>query len=201
MPEIPTVARLDPNHPAVASILALDIEAFRSGTNGPHDVHDHEAVAAALAPHVAAAPALREWSGDAAYSAAEVALSVAAEFVEGVAAPEEVNGWWLNQNKLNRLIDMQKSHREQMILERLGKFPGYVVFTDELWPDGTNIRIWPSHVSWDEAPPMLCLQADVTRREVEIAIRCWNKGWSRGQIDGGNRIREGIKSLLGIGED
>lgn len=180
------VPHASPNDPAVAAILAFDLDAHS----------DHDTIAAALAPHVAAAPVLRDWSEDDEWTAAEDAVSAARLFVEGVANPTGDDPWLLNQNQLDRLRRMQKAHRESVVRDRLGEFPGYKIRVYDWWPLGVRVHVWEGDASIDLDPSILDLDTDTTRREIEIAIAAWKAGHQRGSREGAERIQRGIKALL-----
>ncbi|GEL44422.1 MULTISPECIES: hypothetical protein [Methylobacteriaceae] len=178
----------DPAHPAIAAILALDLEGFGN---------DHSRIAAALSPHVIAMPVLRDWSCDDEWDAVEEACSTARLFVEAVELPSGKDPWMTCQNYFDRLRKMQVAHRKNIILDRLGTFPGYKLRV-QAWGACDRIQIWPNELSIDLTAPILSLDANATRREVEIAIDAWNAGHNRGLNEGADRIRQGIRDLLGI---
>ncbi len=191
------VPHVDPTHPAVAAILAFDIDAH-SG---------HETIAAALAPHVAAAPAIREWSEDDEWTAAENAVSAARLFVEGAAntTEDEDENWRLNQNQVVRLRNlrwMQKAHREIIVRDRLGDFPGYKIQVHDWMPFGMRVEVYEPEASIDTDLPIVAINPDryteTTRREVELSIDAWKAGHERGLREGAERIQRGIKALLEI---
>ena len=188
----PAAKHLDPNDTAVAAILSLDLDPFDN---------NHHAIAAALAPHAAAAPSLREWDCDNEWTAAEEAVSVVRLFIERVASksnPDENDQWWRCQNTLDRLRFMQSGHRKSLVYDRLGTFPGYTVRIDEWMPGHPVIRIYPSTGCTDLATSMFTLDKDATRREVELSIAAWKAGHERGLIEGRDIVKDGIKALLDI---
>lgn len=190
------VPHVDPTHPAVAAILAFDLDAH-SG---------HDTIAAELAPHVAAAPAIREWSEDDEWTAAEQAVSAARLFVEGAAATEVENEIWrLNEHqvdRLRRLRRMQMAHRESVVRDRLGDFPGYRIIVHDWMPFGMRVEVYEPGASLDTDLPIIAINPDehkeTTRREVELSIDAWKAGHERGLREGAERIRKGMKALLEI---
>lgn len=185
-----TSTHADPSHPAIAAILSVDLDGDRC----------HDTLAALLAPHVADAPALREWTEDDEWSAAEEAVAAAGRFVETHACPTGKDPWLIRQNDLDRLRRMQGIHRGKVILDRLGEFQGYVLRVQE-WLHGGVVRVWEAGVLTDVTPSMLELPLDVTASEVRIAIKAWKSGHERGFRQGGAEVRDGIKRLLRIEEE
>lgn len=183
---------VDPTHPSVAAILALVL----------YEYDGHDAIAAALAPHVAAAPKLRDWYEDDEWTAAENAVSAARLFVEGVANTIEDDTWLRNQNQLDRLHWMQKAHRESIVRDRLGDFPGYKIQVHDWMPFGMRVEVYEEETSFDTDLPIVAINPDryteTTRREVELSIDAWKAGHERGLREGAERIRKGMKALLEI---
>jgi len=180
----------DPNHKAIAAILAIDLDAFEN---------DHARIAAALEPFVAAAPALREWEQDDVWTPAEEACATASALVRDVKVPVGKDPWMNVQNQLDRLRRSQVAHRDGLIYERLGEFPGYKIrVRDCLHP---RIMIWPKEVSTDLEAPMLTLDSDITRHELQNLIYAWKDGHSRGLNEGTKHIQRRLRDLLGIEAD
>jgi hypothetical protein len=187
---IPTTAQADLNDPenlAVAAILALDLDALIG--------HGNEAIAAALAPHVAAAPAPRERSGSHRVTAAEVAVRAARRFVEGVENPAGCDPSIVADDQLNCLRKMQSIHRKSAVLESLGSFPGYEIRVAGWGLTGVRIQIW-SEALTDAKSPILTLEDGATCREVKIAIAAWETGRNSGFREGARHVRQGVRSLL-----
>ncbi|MCK2055309.1 hypothetical protein [Methylobacterium sp. 37f] len=187
-----TVGHADPNHSAIAAILSLDLDAYS-------DLSDaHAAIAAALGPHLAAAPPVREWDCDDEWTAAEEACIAAATIVAAVRFPTGDDPWLRCRKYVDRLRMMQTRHREGVGLNRLGEFAGFKVRAQSWWSTSMSVRIWKADMAIDLDAPILTLAGDATRREVGIAIAAWKSGHELGWRRGGDRVREGIKSLLEI---
>lgn len=181
----------DPNHPAIAAILTIDLDALE---------YDHARIAAALEPHVDAGLELRDWDLDDEWTIAEQAYAVAALICEAVKAPSGKDPWMTCQDLIHRLRRGQDAYRNSVILDRLGEFPGYKLRVRPFLKGTYRIEIYPKEMSTDLTVPILTLDQDITTREIGIAIRAWNAGNSRGRDEGTSHIRRGIRDLLGLDE-
>jgi hypothetical protein len=184
------VPHIDPTDTAVAAILKLDVDGFGNDLSG---------LAAALEPAVAAAPALPEYSEDDEWTAAEEAVCVAKVIVAGVRDyAKDSSKWWSLLDQAHRLQRMQRAHIANEINDKLGAFPGFLVVVRCGWQFAATIEVYPSGAMPDRSEPLFLLPSDVTRREVEMAIRGWKAGNDKGLRDGALRIRLGIRELLEI---
>lgn len=163
-----TIQHIDPTDSAVAAILALDLDSHGN---------DLRSIAAALQPHVAAAPALPTYSEDDVWTAAEEAVAAAMTIVHGVQnRKEETKDWWRLFDQVNRLRDMQRAHRANLVSDRIGTFPGFKASVKCRWCDTPSIWIYPANASADFTNPILELDPDLTRRKIEMAIFGWVTG-------------------------
>ena len=168
----------------------MDIDDFGNNLRG---------LAATLEPHVAAAPALSEYSEDDEWTAAEEAICAAKLIVNGVRDyAEDSSRWWSLLDQAHRLQRMQRAHIASLITEKLGAFPGFFLVVQCGWQFAATIEVHPNGVSADLSPPLFLLPSEVTRREVEMAIRGWKAGNDKVLRDGAYRIRQGIRELLEI---
>ncbi|KQP15481.1 MULTISPECIES: hypothetical protein [unclassified Methylobacterium] len=183
--------RAFPEHPAVAAILTFD---FCTSD-------DHATVAAALEPHAAAAPTLRQSTEDDEWTAAERAVYAARTFVGEVArmtghGRAGHDRWEAREHLIATLRNLQVRHLEEVACDLIGQFPGYDVRGQGWWawgaPGGMSIQVRVG------GRPILSLPGDVTRREVEMAILGWKAGNDQGLHEGAERIRRGIKNLLEV---
>lgn len=188
---VPVVPHIDPTHTAVAAILALDLDTSD---------HDLRAIAAALEPHVAAAPALPEWSDDDEWTAAEEAVAAAKRIVDGVRTVKDADNGdsWRLWDEVKRLRSMQRGHIASLVRDRLGVFPGFHLSVQCRWSNTPTVEVYPAGASSDLEAPLFNLPSDVTHRDVQMAILGWQAGHDQGEREGAERIRRGIRDLLHV---
>lgn len=184
----PVVPHIDPTHTAAAAILALDFDDHNN---------DLRSIATALAPHVAAAPPLPEYSCDDEWTAAEEAVCAAKLIVDGVCdSAEDSSAWWNLWDRVKRLRRMQSAHLASLVRDKLGVFPGFYVSVQCKWGNIPTVEVYPAGASSDLEEPLFTLPSDVTHRDVEMAILGWRIGHDKGQREGAERVRRGIRDLL-----
>lgn len=173
---------------AVAALLALEID-----SNGTDDD-----IASMLLPIVALLPPVREWDEDRPWTPVEDAISAASLYVEYATGADQVYPWsdrlWKLKARLKR--DLAR-HRELLVQEALGEFPGYVV-TARLHDAFSEIAVWREKDLPSPGVMLLSVPFDVTRRELGIAIQACEQGYAMGKVRGVSEVRSPILAALGI---
>lgn len=184
--------RMDPTDTAVAAILALDLTAYAKGGN------DYVAIATALEPLVEAAPPLREWDEDEEWTAAEEAVAAARSIVEWAGIGSRDGTWQRCRYEIDRLLKTQRAHKCDIIRDRVGAFAGYQIQVRCGYTGRALISVFPERVCVETSFPLFELDPDSSRGDVGIAIQAWRQGYERGQREGAERIRKGMRELLEI---
>ncbi|MGE8130078.1 hypothetical protein ACQKQD_24160 [Methylobacterium sp. NPDC080182] len=175
---------------AVAGILAANIFLV-----------EHDALAEALAPLVAALPPLREWNEDDEWTPAECAQNTARRFVETHAHQDVKTDPWLTlENLRRRLGEMQIRHREVTAVEAIGDFYGYRAFAKAWYlddgPGEATVSLFRRDDSVEFSAPLLTLHVGATRREAELMLTAFEAGHKRGRADGIAHIRNEFRELI-----
>ncbi len=176
-----TSPHADPSDASIAAILAFDLDQH----------HGHEAIAAALKPHVLDAPPLREWSEDDEWTAAEEAVAAASDFRRRRREPG--GGRSLAEEPGSRSVRSAAPDAGRPPPElgsgAPGRVPGLPGQGRRLVAARRGIRVWEAGVSTSQVPAILALDTDTTRREVQIAISAWKAWHDAGSAYGAARIR------------